>query len=436
MDEHLARKIGAQVRAQRAAKRQTQAVVAGLSGITTDYLYQIERGKKLPTIPVLTQLAVALGVEIGSLLGEAGSPPVGTNQFRVSSAPVGRRRRPEHANEPRHRTTVDPGEALYRALTQPFAAPMLHEAEKSHQPPSFDELRLRVRDAWYTWQTSPERYSALVEHLPTIIADTEQAERRQGEKESGEYRKIQRCAADLYGLLRTVCKRVGRVDLSLLVADRAIRAADSADDPHRQAAACWNLAHVLLAEGRAEGAESVAMQAAHRLQPHMKADDLDAVALSGALTLLGAVASVRQGQIWTARQRICSASQLAKLTGERNVLWTVFGPTNVAMYAVSVEIEAGEAAESLRLAEQIDYERSPSIERRVAFLLDQAKAHVQRREYASSLLLLQAAARMAREDIVYRPAAHQLFHTVIRQGRRTVASEAAQLAKHAGLPIS
>lgn len=31
---------------------QTQAVVAGLSGITTDYLYQIERGKKLPALPV------------------------------------------------------------------------------------------------------------------------------------------------------------------------------------------------------------------------------------------------------------------------------------------------------------------------------------------------------------------------------------------------
>jgi hypothetical protein len=43
------------------------------------------------------------------------------------------------------------------------------------------------------------------------------------------------------------------------------------------------------------------------------------------------------------------------------------------MYAVTVEIEAGEVAEGLRLAEQIDHRRSPSIERRVAFLLDQAK---------------------------------------------------------------
>jgi hypothetical protein len=37
-------------------------------------------------------------------------------------------------------------------------------------------------------------------------------------------------------LLRTVAKRVGRADLSLLVADWAIRAAEAADDLHRLAA--------------------------------------------------------------------------------------------------------------------------------------------------------------------------------------------------------
>jgi len=53
MDERLALVIGARVRAARVAKHRTQVVVAGLSGIATDYLYQIERGKKLPTLPVL-----------------------------------------------------------------------------------------------------------------------------------------------------------------------------------------------------------------------------------------------------------------------------------------------------------------------------------------------------------------------------------------------
>ena len=52
MDEQLARVIGARVRAARAANCRTQVVVAGLAGITADYLHQIEHGKKVPTIPV------------------------------------------------------------------------------------------------------------------------------------------------------------------------------------------------------------------------------------------------------------------------------------------------------------------------------------------------------------------------------------------------
>jgi hypothetical protein len=247
---------------------------------------------------------------------------------------------------------------------------------------------------------------------------------------------VQCCAVDLYGLLRTVAKRVGRVDLSLLVADRAIRAAEAADDPHCVAAAQWNLAHVLLADHEAQGAESVAMQAAEALAPLVLAGDLDATALYGALTLLGALASVRQGQVWSARERVRAVTPLAERTGERNACWTVFGPTNVAMYAVSVEVEAGEAAEALRLAGQVDYDRSPSIERRVAFLIEQAKGYTQRQDYASALVLLQRASREAPEDMAHRPAAHQLLRTVIHRGRRCVTVEAAQLADSLGLPIS
>lgn len=105
------------------------------------------------------------------------------------------------------------------------------------------------------------------------------------------------------------------------------------------------------------------------------------------------------------------------------------------MYAVSVEVEAGETAEALRLAERVDHDHSPSIERRVAFLIEQAKSYTQRRDYASALALLQAAGREAPEDVAHRPAARQLLRTVIHRGRRGIAAEAAQLADRVGLPV-
>ena len=403
MDEQLARVIGARVRAARMANYRTQVVVAGLAGITADYLHQIEHGKKLPTIPVLTQLAQVLNVPLSRLVEQP--PAYGSDQPCMT----------------------DMGAALYRALTQTVTP---------CEPPSVPELHDRVLSAWRIWQTSPYRYTKLGSQLPALITDTDRGEAwYRSESEGPERREMQCCAADLYGLLRTVAKRVGRGDLALLVADRAIRAAEAAVDPHRLAAARWNLAHVLLADRQAEGAEDVAMGGANALAPLVQADDVEATALCGALTLLGAVASVRRGEVWTARERVRAAAPLAERTGERNASWTAFGPTNVAMYAVSVEAEAGEAAEALRLAERVDHDRSPSIERRVAFLLEEAKAYAQRREFASALVVLQTARREAPEDVAYRPAAHRVLQTVIERGRRSVAAEAAGLAEGVGLPI-
>lgn len=408
MDAALARAIGARVRSARAGNRQTQVVVAGLTGITTDYLYQIERGKKLPTLSVLTQLAKVLNVPTSTLLAEP-------------CTPVAR---------PRADVDSDTGKALHRALTQPGPA---------SEPPVLPELHDQVRSAWRVWQTSPHRYSKLGTQLPILITAVKRAEQLSSAEDPPlERRNACRCAADLYGLLRTVAKRVGRADLSLLVADRAIRAAEAADDPLRLAAAQWNLAHVLLAEDEPGGAESIAMCAADALSPLLQENGesaLDAAALVGALTLLGAVAAVRHGQVWTARERIRQVAPLAQRTGERNVHWTAFGPTNVAMHAVNVEVEAGDTAEGLRLAENVVHDRSPSIERRVAFLLDQAKGYSQRKDFGSALALLQVANREAPEDVANRPTSRRLLTTVIQRGRRGVAAEAAHLAQAVGLDV-
>jgi hypothetical protein len=180
------------------------------------------------------------------------------------------------------------------------------------------ELHERVRSAWRIWQTSPHRYTKLDSQLPVLITDTALGEGwYRSEGQLPERRAMQCCAADLYGLLRTVAQQVGRGDLALLVADRAIRAAEVADDAHRLAAARWNLAHVLLADHQAEGAEDVAMRGPAALAPLVQANDVDAMALCGALTLLGAVASVRRSEVWTARERVRAVAPLAERTGER-----------------------------------------------------------------------------------------------------------------------
>lgn len=399
MDEELARAFGERVRFARKGNHQTQAAVAGLSGITTDYLYQIERGKKLPTLPVAVQLAQVLRVPLSSLLDEA---PVGTK-----AAPP-----------------LDAGTAIHRALTW---------APSTTTPPDIADLHSQVKAAWGTWQSSERRYSKLGNQLPALITATEQLRLTNGDQESDH--RAQYCAADLYGLVRTVAKRVGRVDLALLAADRGIAAAETSGDPVRLAAANWNLAQVLLAQAEPEGAEAVALRAAEALGPH-SGDDLNALAVQGSLLLQAAMASVRLGKPWVARDRVREVFPLAQRTGEHNVCWTAFGPTNVAIFAVSVEVEAGDTSEGLRLAERIAPDPSLSIERRVAFHLEQAKGYNQRQDYAGALVMLQAASVEAPEDIRYRPAARKALHTVVQRGRGTVARHAARLATRLGVPVS
>src|SRR5271169_5565444 len=71
MSDSLEVRMGERIRFYRQAKGKTQAVVAGLAGVTEDYLSQIERGLKTPTIGLAHRFAKILGVRISDLLGES-----------------------------------------------------------------------------------------------------------------------------------------------------------------------------------------------------------------------------------------------------------------------------------------------------------------------------------------------------------------------------
>jgi transcriptional regulator with XRE-family HTH domain len=305
-------RIGERLRFYRQAKGKTQAVVAGLAGVTEDYLSQIERGLKTPTILLLHRFSKILGVRVSELLGESATE---------------------------HDETVHPvGYAVQRAL---MSYPGVDGS------PDLAGLRGRVDAAWSTWQGSQHRFTEISEVLPGLVTDVQAAQRGLGTSASSdERREAQRISTDLYFLLRTFTKRIGRTDLSLLVADRGVLAAEAADDPVRMAAAKWNLGHILLAQGQPDGAEDVAIRAVEDLERDTADGDLGAKAIAGALWLVAVVAAVRNNDPWTARDRLREkAWPAARVTGDANVMWTVFGPTSVQLRAVNVEMEMGEAAE-------------------------------------------------------------------------------------------
>lgn len=393
--------VGERLRFYRTGQKKTQAVVAGLAGVSEDYLSQIERGLKSPTITLLHRFSRILGVPVAALLGEPAIKQ-GGDVHPVASE-------------------------INRALIMPPAT----RAEVTED--DLRELEGRVEAAWQTWQNSSHRFTEGAEIMPPLVEDVEAAVRVLERGETDKRRRANGLAADLYFLLRTFTKRIGRVDLSLLVADRGIRAAEAADDPVRIAGARWNLAHVLLAQDDADGAEDVVMRAAEDVRTEL--GDLDpAIAMQGALWLTGAVASVRKGDEWTARERIRDhAAPAAERVGEGNVMWTAFGPTNVQLHAVSIEMETGESAEALRLADRIDVSRTASIERQTTFSLEVARSYEQRRDDAAVLIHLLGAESTGPEDMQFNLLARDLVRGLNKRARPTLAPQVRSLARRVGL---
>lgn len=56
------------VRAERARKQFSQEKLAEMAGITTEYLARIEKEKYSPSLVVIVNLAIALGVSVDKLI--------------------------------------------------------------------------------------------------------------------------------------------------------------------------------------------------------------------------------------------------------------------------------------------------------------------------------------------------------------------------------
>lgn len=374
------------------------AAVAGLCGISPRYLHMIEDGTKVPSVDVLDRIAAVLGVPLAALLSE---DPIEEPAVPVSVAP-----------------------AVARAL-------LGHTRSSGLEPVDPAQLRERVERAWHSWQAAKDRFTQAASHLPDLICDVEDAVRRHRHGSDPQARReVLRVAADLYGLLRSYCRRVGRLDLALMVADRAKHAAEEADDPVRRAAAAWNLGHVLLSHNSpdtVEEAKEVALLAAEQLRTVPSTPTSQAV--EGALELVAVVSDARRRSWREARRRLeRQALPLARKAGEGNVQWTVFGPTNVELHAMSIEMLAGEATEGLRLADQVDISRLPSMERQFTFGLDVARCYDLRRDDAAVLVHLLSLEDLAPEDLSRSPLARDMVQDLQQRMRPTFRRQVDALA--------
>jgi transcriptional regulator with XRE-family HTH domain len=316
-------------------------------GRTEDWLSKIERGEReIRRLDVLADVARALRVTLGDLLGE----------------PVLLEHEEEHDDVPAIRDALMAPRRLSRTL---FSSSM--PLEYINPGP----VARLAEGAWSSYQRGDLGH--VVEALPGLIKTIQQMEA--ASTDNAAYRRS--CAAvsaRVHHLAATTLSKIGEVDLAWIAAERAMQAADDADDPLVLASAARSGTHALLAVGRFEDALELGEVAVRWLRPRMGAGDPAALSLYGMLYLRTAVAAARRQDRSTVYGLLAQAGRAAAQLGvDANYWQTGFGPSNVELHRISAALDLGDVVQVIDSAERVNVEHLP-VERQVTHLIDLARA--------------------------------------------------------------
>src|SRR5262249_43806400 len=125
-----------------------------------------------------------------------------------------------------------------------------------------------------------------------------------------------------------------------------------------------------------------------------------------------------------------------QLGGDGNLLWTGFGPTNVAIHRMSTAVALGQPDEAIRVGETPDTSRLPRplVGRRTPVHLDLASPNAPRPGCdALGVLHLLEAERIAPQTVHVNAAARTLLMTMLARQQRAVTPGLRPLAERAGV---
>lgn len=340
--------IGDRLRVARQHADLTQELLAEQSGVNVDTIRKLEQNQRQSArISTANALAGALGIDTSALLFGAAT----------------------------EETRKDPRLARIREALAPvhdFAPGIEHTDEDT--TPDVPALRRSVEDAWTSYHAGD--FATLGELVPGLIAEARVAV---GEHTNGAAAEASGVLAKALQLGAHTMVQSRHEDLGLLGLDRARAAAERSDNPLMPAMLANSVSWIFLRTGRLADSERVAVATADSIEPALRTSPPGHVAVYGGLLLSGMTAAARHQRYDDARELLKVARAAAERIGEDSTdRWTtVFGPTSVAMQAVSVEAAAGNWGNVLSLAERVPLSGKTPVSWKVRFLLDIAHARAE-----------------------------------------------------------
>ncbi|SBT43351.1 helix-turn-helix domain-containing protein [Micromonospora narathiwatensis] len=390
--------FGTRLRAHRERAGKTRPVLGGLVGRSAEWVKALENGRLLPPrLPMLLRLAEVLDIsDLADLTGDQSLPVASVT--RAGHPDV------DHVVAAMQRTTVPVGDAM-----------------------SVDVLRGLVDQAWARWHRSTVERTAVAAVLPGLLTEAQRSVRR---LDGPARRQAQVELARVYHLAQLYLAHQPYPELVWLAADRAMLAAQGADDPAAIAVAAWYYAHVYRGANQVDAAEQVLVDAVGLVDLAAGGEQLARWGQAQLGIALGHSKAGRAGKAWRAWDAADGAA--SRLGSGYAHPWLMFGPVACAAYAVTIETDLCRAGEAVRRADTADYRALPSHTRRAAALIDAARAHLLNRGEVAAMHLLGRALRESVDTVRHHPFARTVaLELSSRPG--TVGEDARELALAIGV---
>lgn len=179
----------------------------------------------------------------------------------------------------------------------------------------------------------------------------------------------------------------------------------------------------------------VARQAADLIEPG-RTQTPRSLAMWGGLVLTAAVAAARSADESAAWELMGEARTASRLLGTDHAdIYSIFGPTNVAIHGVQVAVELHNGQDAIRRSIHVDPNRLPAslLERRGQFLIDVAHGHVLEGSDRSAVVLLLQADHIAPQEVRLSPEGHDLTRIMLARERTGATPGLRELAGRIGL---
>ncbi|GGM46531.1 transcriptional regulator [Longimycelium tulufanense] len=341
--------IGARARMIRRRRGMSLDVVAGLAGISKSYLSMLESGEhRFERRSLIDRVAEALGCSVIDLTGEPYGPSDRRSAEALAAIPT--------IELALHDCTLDdvPDEPArpITALTS-----LVHEANHARDHSRYD--------------TAGRDLGQIMTELQILSMTSDNNTKRQAWT----------LLVEACFVAYAVAKAVGHTDLALEAARRGYDAARRLDDPFLIGFTTWFRALALQRIGARRRVTTVLSGAIDELEPiaDPTVPEPRTAEAYGLMHLTTALHSARLGQSDQVQGHLAEARRVAERTGERNTLRTHFGPTNVAVWhlSIGVELEEGAGAYERTMRANLDLDSLDSAGRVGNLYLDLARSLAQ-----------------------------------------------------------